>query len=227
MPKVVIDTSVALPATLSPRGAKRRFWVLLALGALTYEVEHGRLELEALQDEADRLGGAVGGIEKARARIENASDRRAALLERLPYGVPEDWVAVGSRATFDEYERKLPVVGTRLGLDLSEKDVGRLRRQLEAVCVVAAPPFEEADVPALTHDPKDDPILYTALLADADLLIASDKHLVPDKHEELWEHDGHTVLALTFETLLADRLDEVDWDQIDGSWLALAYDEPD
>jgi predicted nucleic acid-binding protein len=41
-------------------------------------------------------------------------------------------------------------------------------------------------VPTLTADPKDDPILYTALLADADLLISSDKHLVPDKKEELW-----------------------------------------
>ncbi len=226
MPLVVVDTSIALPATLSPRGTKRRFWVLLALGTLTYEVEHGRLELEALKDEAERSGGAIGGIAKARERIENAGDRRAALLERMPHGVPEDWVAVGSRATFDEYERKLPVVGRRLGLDLSERDVERLRRQLETVCVVAAPPFKETDVPALTADPKDDPILYTALLADADLLIASDKHLVPDKHEELWEHDGHTVLALTFETLLADRLDGLDWGQIDGSWLSLAYDEP-
>ncbi len=53
----------------------------------------------------------------------------------------------------------------------------------------------------------------------------SDKHLVPDREQELWEHDGYTVLALTFEKLLADRLDDVDWDQIDGSWLALAYND--
>jgi predicted nucleic acid-binding protein len=222
MPLVVVDTSVSLPATLSPGGAKRRFWVLLALGALTYEVEHGRLELESLIEQAEQQGGTAGGIGKARERIERASDHRAALLERLPYGVPEDWVAIGSRPIFDEYERKLPVVGKRLGRDLSETEVARLRRQLEAVCVVAAPPFKEADVPALTADPKDDPILYSALRADADLLISSDKHLVPDKHEELWEHDGHTVLALTFETLAAERLEDVDWDAIDGSLLALA-----
>ena len=92
--------------------------------------------------------------------------------------------------------------------------------------MIAAPPFGDADVPALTMDPKDDPILYTALVGDADLLVSQDKHLVPDKQQELWEHDGQTVLALTFETLLAERLDAVDWDQIDGSWLALAYDEP-
>jgi predicted nucleic acid-binding protein len=148
------------------------------------------------------------------------------LLERLPYGTPEDWVAIGSRPLFDEYERKLREIGTKLDPTLHEADIPRLRRQLEAVCVIAAPPFQDADVPTLTADPKDDPILYTALVGDADLLISGDKHLVPSREQELWEHNGQTVLALTFETLLAERLDEVDWDRIDGSWLALAHDEP-
>ena len=226
MPNVVIDTSISLPATLSPTGVRRRFWVVLALGALSYEVEHGRLELDALSAQAKQEGGSVGGIEEALARLERASDRRAVLLERLPYGTPEDWVAIGSRPLFNEYERKLREIGTKLDPALREADIPRLRRQLEAVCVIAAPPFEDGDVPALTADPKDDPILYTALRGDADLLVSGDKHLVPDLEQELWEHDGQTVLALTFETLLADRLD-VDWDQIDGSWLALAYDEID
>src|ERR1700749_2451527 len=84
MPNVVVDTSVSLPATLSPGGARRKLWVLLALGALTYEVEHGRRELEALRAQAARKGGAVGGIESSLARLERGSDRRAALSERLP-----------------------------------------------------------------------------------------------------------------------------------------------
>lgn len=67
--------------------------------------------------------------------------------------------------------------------------------------MIAAPPFADSAVPALTADPKDDPILYTALVADADL-------------------------ALTFETLLADHLGDVDWDEIDGSWLTLAHARP-
>jgi predicted nucleic acid-binding protein len=227
MPNVVLDTSISLPATLSPTGVRRRFWVVLALGALSYEVEHGHLELDALTAQAEQEGGSVGGIDKALARLELANDRRAALLERLPYGTPEDWVAIGSRPLFDEYERKLREIGTKLDPALREADIPRLRRQLEAVCVIAAPPFQDADVPTLTADPKDDPILYTALIGDADLMISGDKHLVPNREQELWEHDGHTVLALTFETLLADRLSEVDWDQIDGSWLALAHDQPD
>jgi len=227
MPNVVVDTSVSLPSTLSPGGARRKLWIVLAFGALTYEVEHGRLELDALGARVNQEGGVVGGIENSLDRLERASDRRAALAERLPYGTPDDWVAVGSRPLFDEYERKLREVGTRLDPHLREEDVPVLRRQMEAVCVIAAPPFLDSAVPTLTADPKDDPILYTALLADADLLISSDKHLVPDRREELWDHDAGTVLALTFETLLAGRLSGVDWDGIDGSWLALAYDQPD
>jgi predicted nucleic acid-binding protein len=226
MPNVVVDTSVSLPATLNPGGARRKLWVVLAFGALTYEVEHGRLELDALGAQVDQEGGVVGGIENSLDRLERAGERRAALAERLPYGTPDDWVAIGSRPLFAEYERKLREIGTRLDPHLREEDIPLLRRQMEAVCVIAAPPFPDSAVPSLTADPKDDPILYTALLADADLLISSDKHLVPDRKEELWEHEAGTVLALTFETLLADRLSQVDWDGIDGSWLALAHDHP-
>jgi predicted nucleic acid-binding protein len=203
MPNVVVDTSVSLPATLSPGGARRKLWVVLAFGALTYEVEHGRLELDTLSAQADQEGGLVGGIENSLDRMERAGERRAALAERLPYGTPDDWVAIGSRPLFDEYERKLKEVGTRLDPHVRKDDVPLLRRQMEAVCVIAAPPFPDSAVPALTADPKDDPILHTALLADADLLISSDKHLVPDRKEEFWEHGAGTVLALTFETLLA------------------------
>lgn len=116
MPNVVVDTSVSLPATLSLGGARRKLWIVLALGALTYEVEHGRLELDTLAAEAERHGGVVGGHEKTLERLEQASDRRAALRERLPYDTPEDWVAIGSRALFDEYERKLKEIGTKLAV---------------------------------------------------------------------------------------------------------------
>lgn len=223
MPFVVVDTSVSLPATLSPSGMMRRFWVVLALGALTYEVEHGRLELEALTKEIEHEGGAVYGLKKARARIEEANDRRAALLEVLPDGMPDDWVAIGSKPLFDEYERKLKEIGSELDPTLREEDIPPLRRQMEAVCVVAAPPFDPGSVPALTKDPKDDPILYTALTGNADLLIADDKHLVPDGHEEHWDHDDRTVVALRFNTLASERLNTLSWGEIDGSWLAIAH----
>jgi predicted nucleic acid-binding protein len=223
MPLVVVDTSVSLPATLSPGGMMRRFWVVLALGALTYETEHGELELDELQRRAGQEGGAVRGLDRARARIEEAGDRRAALLELLPYGTPEDWVAIGSAPIFDEYERKLREIGHKLNPALREEDIPLLRRQLEAICPAATPQFRLDGVPALTEDPKDDPILHTALIGDADLLISDDKHLVPNRREHLWEHGEDTVLALTFNTLLTERLDAAILTEIDGSWLAVAY----
>ena len=223
MPFVVVDTSVSLPATLSPGGRKRRFWVILALGALTYEIEHGRLELEMLEDQAQETGGTVRGLERRRAHIEEASDRRAALLELLPAGTPDDWVAIGSKPLFDEYERKLTEIGSKLDPNLQRQDIPLLRRQLESVCVVAAPRFDPATVPHLTRDRKDDPILFTALSGDADLLISDDKDLVPDGHEEHWDHEKRGVVAVRFSTLVSDRLDHVDWEAIDGHWLAVAH----
>jgi hypothetical protein len=121
MPFVVVDTSISLPATLSPRGLMRRFWIVLALGALTYETEHRQLELDELSQQAEREGGVVRGTEKARTRIEEANDRRAALLELLPYGTPDDWVAIGSAPLFNEYEHKLREIGQKLDPALGDR----------------------------------------------------------------------------------------------------------
>lgn len=57
MPFVVVDTSVALPATLSPAGLARKFFVLLAYGAISYEVEHAQLEIDELAKQAEASGG--------------------------------------------------------------------------------------------------------------------------------------------------------------------------
>jgi hypothetical protein len=54
-------------------------------------------------------------------------------------------------------------------------------------------------------------------------LVSDDKHLVPDRHEHLWEHAGQTVTALTFDTLLSECLDGETLSAIDGSSLAIAY----
>ena len=223
MPFVVVDTSVSLPATLSPGGMMRRFWVVLALGALTYEVEHRQLELDELSQRAKREGGVVGGLKVIRNRVEEARNRRAALVELLPDGTPDDWVAIGSAPLFDEYERKLREIGQKLDPALRDKDIPLLRRQLEVVCAIGAPPFDQGAVPALTRDRKDDGILYTALLGDADLLVSDDKHLVPDRHEHHWEHDGNIVVAVTFDTLVSERFDAANLSEIDGSWLAVAH----
>jgi predicted nucleic acid-binding protein len=220
MPSVVVDTSISLPATLSPGGMMRRFWVVLALGALTYEIDHRQLELDELSRRAEREGGVIGGLNVGRERVEEARSRQAALLELLPHGTPDSWVAIGSAPLFDEYERKLREIGQKLDPALRDKDIPLLRRQLEAVCAIGAPPFTEEAVPLLTQDRNDDGILYTALLGDADLLVSDDKHLVPDRHEHHWEYDGRSVVAVTVDTLLSERLDAATLSDIDGSLLA-------
>lgn len=225
MPFALVDTSVALPATLSPRGFPRKFLVLLAFGAVTYEIEHRRLELDELLNEAEATGASVHGLELVEQRITLAEDRRAALEELLPYGVPDDWVAVGSPALFDEYERKLREVGPRLSPTLRPADVPALRRQLEALCVAASPPFEARTSPALTRDPEDDPIVYGALLADADFVISDDRHIVPDGIEHHYEHEGRSLTAMTFARMMERFFHpaDIDFDEIDGAWLAVAY----
>lgn len=205
----------------------RRLWVLLAFGALTYELEHRRLDLDALRRESEAVGGTLGGLERAEALIAHAEERAAVLAERLPYGVPDDWVAVGSRPLFDEYERKVREIGTRFDPHLGGDDARLLRRQMEVICVAAAPPFPPEQIPAFTSDPDDDPIVYGALLADADYLISDDrKHIVPRGEPTEYEHEDRRLLAVPFNYLVSDLMPDIDWDGIDGGLLAQALAAP-
>lgn len=191
---------------------------------LTYEVEHARLELDALTAEADAAGARVGGREQAERRAARATDRRAALAELLPHGTPDNWVAVGSAPLFYEYERKLRDVGRKIDANFTDDDARRLNRQAQAVCVAASPDFDLSTVPSLTRDPDDDPIVYSPLLADVDLLVSDDQDLVPDDESHCYEHGEHRVLAVTFHHLIANHSDGIDWKAIDGSFLAVAYE---
>lgn len=207
----------------------RKFWLLLAFGALTYEVEHRRLDLDALRQESESVGGTLGGLEAAEALIAHAEGRRAASTEQLPYGAPDDWVAAGSRPLFDEYERKVREIGTRFDPHLDANDARLLRRQMEAICVAAAPPFPPDQIPAFTSDPDDDPIVFGALLAGADYLISDDKkHIVPQGEPREYEHQDRRLLAVTFDYLVSDLIPDIDWDEIDGGLLggALAGGHP-
>ena len=115
--------------------------------------------------------------------------------------------------------------GRKLDPKLRESDIPKLRRQAEAVCAAGCPPFDPRDAPALTRDPEDDPIVYTALLANCDLLISDDSDIVPDRESEVYEHGGSSVLAVTFNRMMHAHIptDDVDFDAIDGSWLAVAF----
>jgi hypothetical protein len=205
----------------------RKFWTLLAYGGLAYEVEHRQLDLDALRRESEAVGGSLGGLETAERLIAHAEERRALLSEHLPYGAPDDWLAVGSRPLFDEYERKVREIGARFHPTVDEVDARRLRRQMEAICVAAAPPFPPEVIPGLTGDPDDDPIVYGGLLSGADYLISDDrKHVVPGGDPTEYEHDDRRLLAVTFDYLVSDLMPGIDWDEIDGRLLAEALKPP-
>jgi hypothetical protein len=204
----------------------RKLWVLLAFGSLTYEVEHRRLDLDALREESEAVGGTLGGLEIAEALIAQAGQRRDMFAELLPYGAPDDWVAVGSRPLFDEYERKVREIGTRFDPQLDADDARLLRRQMEAVCVAAAPPCPPELIPAFTRDPDDDQIVYGALLAGTDYLISDDKHIVPSGEPREYEHEDRRLLAVSFGYLVSELMPDIKWGEIDGGLLAKAFAAP-
>jgi predicted nucleic acid-binding protein len=81
-------------------------------------------------------------------------------------------------------------------------------------------------IPAYTTDRNDDPVIHTALLADATWLIADDKkHISTDPagitEYQLPDGDRH-VSALTFSRFL-DHLTDVDLDDIDPSLIETAF----
>ncbi|MFY9470369.1 MAG: hypothetical protein WAP37_09680 [Solirubrobacterales bacterium] len=226
MPLVVVDTSVSLPATLSePGGLARKFMVLLAYGALTYREEHLNLELSELEKELARGGGEIRGTEALRRMRGEAADRRSALAELLPHGTPADLVAAGSAALFDEYLRKVREKAPVFGLDIDETSALARLARLQAICVHAAKPFDLTNVPAFTSDPTDDPIVYSAFRAGADLIVSDDRHIVPkaERPVTLYEHEDERVAAMTFDHLMHDMLSDVDWGRIDGRWLVEAF----
>ncbi len=92
------------------------------------------------------------------------------------------------------------------------------------MCVAGPPPFEGADVPALTRDPTDDPIVYGALLAGCDVLISDDRDIVPDRREREYAHGEDRLLAMTFAHFMNERFEPRDfpWSDIDGAWLGRA-----
>jgi predicted nucleic acid-binding protein len=226
MPSVVVDTSVALPATLSPRGMTRKLWLLLAIGALAYRAEHLRHELDALNAEAEREdGGEIHGAELLQGLAAAAEQRLAAVREHLPDDAPQDWVSLGSAVLFDEYERKVREVGAKLNPRVSPEMAPALRRQFEAICVSGPAPFDPGAAPGLTRDLADDAIVYRALLADADFLISDDRDIVPDGDERVYQHGEHRVLAVRFGRFIREhfRPVDLDWGAIDGTMLATAY----
>jgi len=225
MRPVVLDTSVVLPAVLSPRGYRRRFWVVLVLGALAARRDLLRHEVDASRDASASTGGQVGGA-RLEVLAEQVEARYKRLREALPEGCPDDWQLVTSPPLLAEYERKLREAGPRLDPTLREADIEVVRRQIAAVCVDVTKDFDPELIPAYTSDRKDDPVIHTALLADANWLIADDTKHICTQPEGATEYQlpgtDRRVSAVTFSRFL-DHLSDIDLDQVDPGLLEVAF----
>jgi predicted nucleic acid-binding protein len=222
---VVLDTSVILPATLSPRGYRRRFWVLLAFGALAARRNLARLEADALRREGGVAGSESGGL-PVDALAAQADARYRRLSELLPPGCPDDWRLVGSKPLLEEYVRKLRETGPKLDQALRPNGIEVVRRQIESVCADMTEDFDPTKIPRYTADRDDDPVVHTALLADATWLIADDRrHISTDPHgitEYELPGSERRVSAVTFSRFL-EHLTDIDLDHVDPGLLAVAF----
>lgn len=225
MRPVVLDTSVVLPAVLSPKGYRRRFFVLLALGALAARRDLARSEADALRLVAG-LPGSEGGGREIDSLIRDADARYRQLSNLMPPNCPEHWRLIASPPVLAEYERKLREAGRKLNPSLNEKGIEIARRQIEIVCADVTEDFDPTTIPRYTADRKDDAIVHTALLADATWLIADDrKHISidPDGPTEYALPDSdRRVAAVTFSRFL-EHLTDVDLDHVDPNLLAEAF----
>jgi predicted nucleic acid-binding protein len=225
---VVLDTSVVLPAVLSPRGYRRRFWVLLALGALAARRDLARMEADTLRAQAATEGAQLGGL-TGRRLVERAEAGYARLSEALPHGCPNDWRMIASRPLLAEYERKLREAGPRLDPKLRDSDFEAVRRQIQAVCADITDDFDPDLIPVYTADRKDDPVVHTALLADATWLIADDRKHISTDPTGITEYrlpgSDRQVCALTFSRFL-ESLTDVDLDDVDPSLIEIAFRPP-
>jgi predicted nucleic acid-binding protein len=222
---VVLDTSVVLPAVPSPRGYRRRFLVVLAFGALAARREILPHEADALRAESASTSGAA-----LDALAEQAQAGYVRLREALPAGCPDDWRLVASPPLLAEYERKLREAEPRLDPTLREEDIDVVRRQIATACTEVTDGFDPELIPAYTADRKDDPVIHTALLADAMWLIADDTKHISTQPEGITEYrlpgTDRRVSAVTFSSFL-DHLADVDLDQVDPGLLEVAYRSPD
>jgi hypothetical protein len=94
---------------------------------------------------------------------------------------------------------------------------------MEAICVAAAAPVAPDLIPAFTADPGDDPIVFGALLADADYLVSDERrHVVLGGEPTEYEHEDRRLLAVTFDYLVSNLMPAIDWDDVDGALLGRA-----
>jgi hypothetical protein len=109
---------------------------------------------------------------------------------------------------------------------LRDADIDAVRRQITAVCSDFTDDFDPELIPAYTPDRKDDPVVHTALLADATWLIADDTKHIRTQPDGITEYrlpgSDRRVSAMTLSRFL-DHLSDIDLDHVESSLLEVAF----
>ena len=72
------------------------------------------MELDLLRVDAETIGAQPASLQRGAVEAEAAEQQRTILRDLLPDNAPEHWVTIGSAVLFEEYERKVREIGTRL-----------------------------------------------------------------------------------------------------------------
>lgn len=173
---VVADTNILFPGLIVPRSIYRKLLVVFAYGKLHADV----LAAEAYKAEIEQLlveeaGAELGGQPSPDQVIDAAKSKLASLEEHLPPGTPNEYgLALSSPLTTEIYDN---ATGER-------SVIGNQPREIAEAAVAAALSVSatqvvkglDGPVPAYTEgrDESDDPIIHTAILANAELVLSQD-----------------------------------------------------
>ncbi len=182
MQLVVCDTTILLPGLVNEDGLYRKILIVFAWGKLHHE-------LRALQDEraaaermvADIPGAELGGDWNARG-IEALHNRISRLEEHLPVMTPKDFGLVVSTPILEELEHNMAANREPLGNQEPEA-IQQFRWAAAAIATVLVPTGFDGQIPPYTEgrDPKDDPVVHTAILSRAEWIYTQDaKHIALD-----------------------------------------------
>jgi predicted nucleic acid-binding protein len=235
---VVADANVLFAGLIDPRSLHRKLLVVFAWGKAHEDLrgaEAYREEVEQLM--AENPGARLGGAPAPEAVVEQAAARIALLGEHLPPMTPTTFGLVTSKVVTTEVYNIS--VGGRSGFGpVSEQQARGAVASAVAISAVQQIAGLDGEIPAYTEgrDPKDDPIVHTAILSGAEWVLSQDRRHVALswKRPTVYRNaaTGRETGAIGLRYFISKRLctglhfDEDDLRGIDGAVLDLALRAP-
>jgi predicted nucleic acid-binding protein len=234
---VVSDTNILFPGLVDEASLSRKLLVLFGWGKLHADLralEDERAEIHRILDEVP--GAEIGGGYDPDALIERTKDKIAAMEERLPAMTPTDFGIVLSSPLIEELEDNMQQKRSELGNLTKEQTESHIASVLTLASTFVVEGFD-GPIPDYTEgrDPKDDPIIHTAVLAGADWIVSRDtKHIALDRKKPtvyVSPETGRHYPAITYGYFIREVLcsglhfDSDKLKEIDGSLLSVLLTE--